>query len=322
VSEEEIKLARRRLCFKLAEDLDPGDEPYDIDKAAKVLEMTLPMTHAEADAEMEDFRKAKPMKPSIIVAFKEAMGCDKLEEALRRGVYMACQLKACKQVIEKDETQLAAATKATAEATQRAEAAERERDELAKAVREHMAGDNRRHVELEFELLSLRDEVARLTRPLTGENLRIDAAEVELRSEMLADEGEELTVPLRDYNELSKNALALDDEWRAKLTAAENEAKRLREVATAVAHDALEVGMSFGWFIRSSHCLDGRDLARFFGSDGQPSWASDAGRLYEAQTTSTTPLESGVVRGKQSLRQAIETALLAPSEGKEAQGGK
>jgi hypothetical protein len=100
----------------------------------------------------------------------------------------------------------------------------RERDE-------QLAAELQARTNAEFELLAMRDEVAKLKRPLTGEELRIDAADVELRSEMLADEGEELMVPLRDYNELSQNALKLDAEWREQLAAVRkerDEANRLR----------------------------------------------------------------------------------------------
>lgn len=97
------------------------------------------------------------------------------------------------------------------------------------AVLAQLAAETKARTNAEFELLALRDEVAKLNRPITGEELRIDAAEVELRAEMLADEGEEPTVPLRDYNELLKNALALDAEWMERLAAAEARATRLVE---------------------------------------------------------------------------------------------
>ena len=41
--------------------------------------------------------------------------------------------------------------------------------------------------------------------------------------------------------------------------------------------EAFEVGWRLKQFVTSSHCYDGRDLARFFGCDGLPEWVRDAG---------------------------------------------
>lgn len=136
---EDVKHAFRKLCFQLAEDLDPGDEPYDVDEAAKTLEMMLPMTRAEAEAELEEFKKpvnGPPRKPSQLAALKAAFGVDDAMEAIRRATHVRCQVNACHQVIAENDAQLAVLT-------QRAEQAEEAVDANWVTHQQVIAANNR-----------------------------------------------------------------------------------------------------------------------------------------------------------------------------------
>lgn len=70
-----ITRTRRKICFRLAEMLEP-DGDYDIDVAAKTLEAILPMTHSEADAELEILRKVHqptPLGPTPMERIRKAV---------------------------------------------------------------------------------------------------------------------------------------------------------------------------------------------------------------------------------------------------------
>lgn len=80
MSDDDVLTARKKLCFKLAEALDPGDEPYDVDLAYRLLCMWLPNTYAEAEAEMDDLHKRGPQRalgPSKFARIKELVNADK-----------------------------------------------------------------------------------------------------------------------------------------------------------------------------------------------------------------------------------------------------
>lgn len=81
------------------------------------------------------------------------------------------------------------------------------------------------------------------------------------------------------------------------------------EQAKEIAWEAFELGAKFQFFIHSSHCWDGRDLARFFGCDGHPEWSAMAGVIYQSQTTACTPKDDGICIGKRALRDAMRLAL-------------
>lgn len=101
---EDCLKARKKLCFKLAELLEPEGD-YDIDAAAKTLNAILPMSMAEADAELEEFRQPSslPKKPSQLSLLKEAFGVDDAFEAIRRATYVRGQVNACHQVMESNQ---------------------------------------------------------------------------------------------------------------------------------------------------------------------------------------------------------------------------
>lgn len=69
--------------------------------------------------------------------------------------------------------------------------------------------------------------------------------------------------------------------------------------------EALNVGIAFGTFIISSHCYDGRDVARFFTIDGLPQWATEAGKLYELRTSATTTKDAGIMVAKSVLAEKL-----------------
>jgi hypothetical protein len=54
---DDVIIARRKLCLKMAEIIDDVcDDLEDVDELAKAIDMALPMTYVEAEAEMEKLR--------------------------------------------------------------------------------------------------------------------------------------------------------------------------------------------------------------------------------------------------------------------------
>lgn len=85
---DEILKARSRLCLKIAEDifdeLGLSRVVYDIDDVVDVLEMMIPNSNVEAEAEMDALNKSlwgpegkpDPNRPTLPKCLRKAVGCD------------------------------------------------------------------------------------------------------------------------------------------------------------------------------------------------------------------------------------------------------
>lgn len=67
---KDILHARKRIAFGIAEDLESefslaADEQWDLDKAARTIEMGIPLSNAEAEAELSDLGVAQNGQPGI-----------------------------------------------------------------------------------------------------------------------------------------------------------------------------------------------------------------------------------------------------------------
>jgi hypothetical protein len=68
--------------------------------------------------------------------------------------------------------------------------------------------------------------------------------------------------------------------------------------------EAFEIGWDLRQFIVG--CMDGRDLARFFGRDGHPEWMAVCGEEYQRRTCVTTSLDTGIVTAKAVIKWYLE----------------
>lgn len=80
---QELLHARRKLCHSLAEALDPGHEPYDIDEARETLEIHLPHSYIESQAEWDSLKESwekepAPLKPSKFAQLREVLHAEGL----------------------------------------------------------------------------------------------------------------------------------------------------------------------------------------------------------------------------------------------------
>lgn len=74
----EAKQERQKLSFRIAEALDPGDDPYDIDEAYRTIDSMIPLTRKEADEELAELQRDvvaayEPRKPSFFKQLREAV---------------------------------------------------------------------------------------------------------------------------------------------------------------------------------------------------------------------------------------------------------
>jgi hypothetical protein len=107
-------------------------------------------------------------------------------------------------------------------------------------------------------------------------------------------------------------ACELAESLTSQLTAATSRLAECEAKAAAYAwkgREAFEVGFAFANFIRERTNCTGRDMRRFFGSDGHPEWSEVAGKYYDELDGGHSSSDRCVVIAKRAL---LETICCSP----------
>lgn len=99
----------------------------------------------------------------------------------------------------------------------------------------------------------------------------------------------------------------IEQEWLQMTT--DEKIKATKMFGRETAREILDVTQAFWGFVTSVHCLDGRDLARFWSLESLPSWLSECKSKYELQTNMTTTKHEGIFIAKAIIVEALAEVL-------------